>query len=98
VQERSADAEQETAVAALFDAGSSRVDEWTPTLAPQYGIALGVGSLAKRAMANGDDLAVRPTLKLCLAFDHIQFDRESAAALLEQFVLFLEEPESLVFL
>lgn len=91
------DSPQQNAAIALFDTGAGRADEWTPSLSPNYNIALGVGGLAKRPIAQGDDLSIRPTLRLCFAYSADSVSRAAVSELLDQVVNYLEEPEALVF-
>jgi pyruvate/2-oxoglutarate dehydrogenase complex dihydrolipoamide acyltransferase (E2) component len=76
--------ELEGATATLTNLGSYGVDSFTPILDPPQSVILGVGRIAPRPFAGEDGaLGVRPTVHLCLTFDHRVADGATAARLLD---------------
>jgi pyruvate dehydrogenase E2 component (dihydrolipoamide acetyltransferase) len=67
------------AAASFSNLGNSRVDEFSPILAPEQTTMLAIGRIAPRPFAVGNVLEVRPTAKLTLAVDHRVLDGERAS-------------------
>jgi pyruvate/2-oxoglutarate dehydrogenase complex dihydrolipoamide acyltransferase (E2) component len=79
--------ELEGATATLTNLGGYGVDSFTPILDPPQSVILGVGRIAPRPFAGEDGgLSVRPTVHLCLTFDHRVADGAVAAGLLDAVV------------
>ena len=76
----------------LSNLGDSPVDEFAAVIAPTQSSMLSVGRAAPRPFVVGDQLAVRATLKLCLAADHRVMDGGPAGQMLGRIVHFLEHP------
>jgi len=67
--------------------------EWfTPITNPPEVAVLGVGRLTRRAVAEGDGVAVAPVLPLSLTFDHRAVDGAPAAMFLDAVAARLEDP------
>jgi pyruvate dehydrogenase E2 component (dihydrolipoamide acetyltransferase) len=76
----------------LSNLGNRPVDEFAPVIAsPQSGM-LACGRAAPRPVVVQNQLAVRTTLRLCLAVDHRVMDGAPAAEMLGCIVDILEHP------
>ncbi len=79
----------------LSNLGTSPVDEFAAVIAPGQSTMLAVGRAAPRPFVVQGQLAVRATLRLCLAADHRVMDGAPAAALLGRIAGLLEHPAPL---
>ncbi|MGA2656373.1 MAG: 2-oxo acid dehydrogenase subunit E2 [Verrucomicrobiota bacterium] len=91
----SAEATQGGAIS-LSNLGNSRVDEFAPVIAPPQSSMLAAGRAALRPFVTEGKLAVRHTLRLCLAADHRVMDGGPAAEFLGRLVDLMEHPAVLV--
>ena len=80
----------------LSNLGASPVDEFAAVIAPTQSSMLSVGRAAPRPFVVGGQLAVRTTLKLCLAGDHRVMDGGPASRMLGRIALLLEHPAMLI--
>ena len=80
----------------LSNLGTSRVDAFTAVIPLGQSSILAVGRLAHRAVAVGDALACRPTMRLTLSVDHRVCDGLPAAHYLGRITELLEQPGPLV--
>jgi len=76
----------------LSNLGNSPVDEFAAVIAPGQSSMLAVGRAAPRPYVVNGELAVRTTLRLCLAADHRVMDGAPAAEMLGRIVELLEHP------
>ena len=79
----------------LSNLGHAGVDEFAAVIASPQSSMLAVGRAAPRPWAVAGGLAVRPTLKLCLAVDHRVMDGAPAAEFLGRIAAALEKPDGL---
>jgi len=80
----------------LSNLGNSPVDEFAAVIAPTQSSMLSVGRAAPRPFVVAGQLAIRTTLKLCLAADHRAMDGGPAGQMLGRIVHFLEHPATLL--
>jgi pyruvate dehydrogenase E2 component (dihydrolipoamide acetyltransferase) len=80
------------AVSSLSNLGDTRVDDFSPVLAPSQSSMLAVGRIALRPFVVDGQVCARPTVRLCLAVDHRVMDGEPAARFLGRIVECLERP------
>jgi len=80
----------------LSNLGASRIDAFTAVIPLGQSSILAVGRLAHRAVAVGDALACRQTMRLTLSVDHRIFDGVPASAYLGRITELLEQPAPLV--
>jgi pyruvate dehydrogenase E2 component (dihydrolipoamide acetyltransferase) len=74
----------------ITNLGMTAVDSFTPIInPPQVGI-LGVGRIAKKPVAVGDAVEIRPRITFSLTFDHRVVDGYNAAEFLRKIVEILE--------
>ena len=92
---RLADEAMQGAATSLSNLGNTRVDEFSAVIPLPHSSILAVGRAAPRPLVVGGELAVRPTLKLCLSVDHRVMDGAPAAEFLGHIVAALEQPEQL---
>lgn len=79
----------------ITNLGMTAVDSFTPIInPPQVGI-LGVGRIAKKPVAVGDAVEIRPRITFSLTFDHRVVDGFTAAEFLRKVVEILESSEKL---
>ncbi|TAK22117.1 MAG: 2-oxo acid dehydrogenase subunit E2 [Chloroflexota bacterium] len=76
----------------LTNLGTTGVDTFTPIINPPECAILGVGKIAPRPVARGDQVVVRPTMWLSLTFDHRIVDGHPAALFLRRVQEILEKP------
>jgi len=74
----------------ISNLGTSRVDEFQAVIAAPQSSMLAVGRIAERPFVVAGQLAVRPTLRLCLSVDHRVLDGGPAAEFLGRIVETLE--------
>jgi pyruvate dehydrogenase E2 component (dihydrolipoamide acetyltransferase) len=79
----------------LSNLGTTVVDEFAAVIAPSHSSMLAVGRAAARPFVVDGQLAVRVTLKLCLAVDHRVLDGGPAAGFLGRIVDRIERPAAL---
>jgi len=91
----SAEAAQGGAIS-LSNLGNSRVDEFAPVIAPRQSSMLAAGRAALRPFVVDGKLAVRHTLRLCLAADHRVMDGGPAGQFLGRLVDLMEHPAALL--
>jgi pyruvate dehydrogenase E2 component (dihydrolipoamide acetyltransferase) len=76
--------------------GALGLDDGYPVINYPEAAILGVGSVKERPVAIDGQLAVRPTAKLILSFDHRVCDGAEAAAFLKTLRALIEEPVNLL--
>ena len=77
----------------ITNLGTTGVDLFTPIINPPQVAILGVGMVQRRPVAVGDALAVRPSMYLCLVFDHRAVDGVPAANFLQEVQRLLTKPQ-----
>ena len=85
-------AETQGGAMSLSNLGNSPVDEFAPVIAPPQSSMLACGRAASPPFVVQNQLAVRTTLRLCLAVDHRIIDGAPAAEMLGCIVDSLEHP------
>ncbi|MEM2123554.1 MAG: dihydrolipoamide acetyltransferase family protein [Candidatus Bathyarchaeia archaeon] len=75
--------------------GMFGVDAFTPLINPPECAILGVGRVAERPIVDEGRVAVKPTMQLCLSFDHRIVDGTPAAKFLQRIKEILEGGTSL---
>jgi pyruvate dehydrogenase E2 component (dihydrolipoamide acetyltransferase) len=75
--------------------GMFGVDAFTPLINPPECAILGVGRVAERPIADEGRVVVKPTMQLCLSFDHRIVDGAPAARFLQRIKEILEGEASL---
>lgn len=80
----------------LTNLGMFEIDGFTPIINQPQAAVLGVGRIAPRAVAVGDEPAVRNTMTLSLSFDHRIVDGGPAARFLQRVKGLVERPFALV--
>lgn len=68
----------------------------TPIINPPEVAILGIGRIAERPAVRDGQVVVRPTLPLCLSFDHRVVDGEGAGRFMARLMRLLAEPERLL--
>jgi len=76
--------------------GAYDVESFAPIINPPQCAILGLGRIAYRPVATGEQVAVKPTTVLTLVFDHRIVDGVPAAAFLRDVKRNLEDPEQLL--
>lgn len=80
----------------ITNLGTFGIDFFTPIINPPESAILGVGKLEKKVkVIDEDKIAIRPTLNLCLVFDHRVVDGAPAARFLLKVKERLENPMQL---
>jgi pyruvate dehydrogenase complex dihydrolipoamide acetyltransferase long form len=77
----------------ITNLGTTGVDLFTPIINPPQVAILGVGMVQRRPVAVGDALAIRPSMYLCLVFDHRAVDGVPAANFLQEVQRLLTKPQ-----
>lgn len=77
----------------ITNLGTTGIDFFTPIINPPQVAILGVGTIQKRPVVVGDALAIRPSVYLCLVFDHRALDGVPAASFLQELKRLLEKPQ-----
>lgn len=85
------------AACALSNLGNSPVDELAAVIPPGQSSVLAVGRLADRPFVVAGNLAVRPTLRLCLSADHRVLDGRHAGAFLGRIAELLSQQALLIY-
>ena len=80
----------------ISNLGMFSVDAFTAIIVPPQAGILAVGAIADRVVAVNGMIGVRPTINLTLSSDHRVVDGARAAQFLNDVVLALAEPETLV--
>jgi pyruvate dehydrogenase E2 component (dihydrolipoamide acetyltransferase) len=73
--------------------GTTGIDLFTPIINPPQVAILGVGMMQRRPVVVGDALAIRPSMYLCLVFDHRALDGVAAANYLQEVQHLLSKPQ-----
>jgi pyruvate dehydrogenase E2 component (dihydrolipoamide acetyltransferase) len=76
--------------------GAQDVETFTPIINPPQCAILGLGRIAYKPFASGEQVSTRPATTLTLVFDHRIVDGVPAARFLIDVRKGLEEPESLL--
>lgn len=76
--------------------GAYDIESFAPVINPPQSAILGLGRIAYKPYAKGDEISARPTTLLTLVFDHRIVDGRPAAIFLQDVKRSLEEPESLL--
>lgn len=79
----------------ITNLGMSGANIFTPLINPPECGILGIGSIIDRPVAVNGKISVKPTISLCLSFDHRIVDGTPAAKFLETLKQTLENPTSL---
>jgi pyruvate dehydrogenase E2 component (dihydrolipoamide acetyltransferase) len=74
--------------------GTTGIDLFTPIINPPQVAILGVGMIQRRPVVVGDALAIRPSVYLCLVFDHRALDGVPAAYFLQELQQLLAKPQA----
>ena len=77
----------------ITNLGTTGIDLFTPIINPPQVAILGVGMVQRRPVVVGDALAIRPSVYLCLVFDHRAVDGVPAAYFLQELQRLLEKPQ-----
>jgi pyruvate dehydrogenase complex dihydrolipoamide acetyltransferase long form len=77
----------------ITNLGTTGVDLFTPIINPPQVAILGVGMVQRRPVVVGDALAIRPSVYLCLVFDHRAVDGVPAANFLQEVQRLLSKPQ-----
>ena len=77
----------------ITNLGTTGIELFTPIINPPQVAILGVGMVQRRPVVVGDALAVRPSVYLCLVFDHRAVDGVPAANFLQELQRLLEKPQ-----
>jgi pyruvate dehydrogenase E2 component (dihydrolipoamide acetyltransferase) len=77
----------------ITNLGTTGIELFTPIINPPQVAILGVGMVQRRPVVVGDALAVRPSVYLCLVFDHRAVDGVPAASFLQELQHLLEKPQ-----
>lgn len=77
----------------ITNLGTTGIDLFTPIINPPQVAILGVGMIQRRPVVVGDALAIRPSVYLCLVFDHRAVDGVPAAYFLQELKRLLEKPQ-----
>lgn len=80
----------------LTNLGMFDVDAFTPIINLPEAAILGVGRIAPKPVARGDQVVIRQMWNLCLAFDHRLSDGAPAARFLQYIKQLIEEPYLLI--
>ena len=80
----------------ITNLGTTGIDLFTPIINPPQVAILGVGMVQRRPVVVGDALAIRPSVYLCLVFDHRAVDGVPAANFLQELQRLLEKPQDFV--
>lgn len=77
----------------ITNLGTTGVELFTPIINPPQVAILGVGMVQRRPVVVGDALAIRPSVYLCLVFDHRAVDGVPAANFLQEVQRLLSKPQ-----
>lgn len=77
----------------ITNLGTTGIDLFTPIINPPQVAILGVGMVQRRPVVVGDALAIRPSVYLCLVFDHRALDGVPAANFLQEVQRLLSKPQ-----
>ncbi len=77
----------------ITNLGTTGIDLFTPLINPPQVAILGVGMVQRRPVVVADALAIRPSVYLCLVFDHRALDGVPAANFLQELQLLLAKPQ-----
>ncbi|MGQ4809975.1 Dihydrolipoyllysine-residue acetyltransferase component of pyruvate dehydrogenase complex [Candidatus Entotheonellaceae bacterium PAL068K] len=77
----------------ITNLGTTGIDLFTPLINPPQVAILGVGMVQRRPVVVGDALAIRPSVYLCLVFDHRALDGVPAAQFLQDLQGLLSKPQ-----
>jgi pyruvate dehydrogenase E2 component (dihydrolipoamide acetyltransferase) len=77
----------------MTNLGTTGIDLFTPIINPPQVAILGVGMVQRRPVVVGDALAIRPSVYLCLVFDHRAVDGVPAANFLQEVQRLLSKPQ-----
>jgi pyruvate dehydrogenase E2 component (dihydrolipoamide acetyltransferase) len=77
----------------ITNLGTTGIELFTPIINPPQVAILGVGMVQRRPVVVGDALAIRPSVYLCLVFDHRALDGVPAANFLRELQQLLTTPQ-----
>jgi pyruvate dehydrogenase E2 component (dihydrolipoamide acetyltransferase) len=77
----------------ITNLGTTGIELFTPIINPPQVAILGVGMVQRRPVVVGDALAIRPSVYLCLVFDHRAVDGVPAANFLQEVQRLLSKPQ-----
>jgi pyruvate dehydrogenase E2 component (dihydrolipoamide acetyltransferase) len=77
----------------ITNLGTTGIDWFTPIINPPQVAILGVGMMQKRPVVVGDALAIRPSVYLCLVFDHRALDGVPAANFAQELQHLFAKPQ-----
>jgi pyruvate dehydrogenase E2 component (dihydrolipoamide acetyltransferase) len=77
----------------ITNLGTTGIDLFTPIINPPQVAILGIGMVQRRPVVVGDALAMRPSVYLCLVFDHRAVDGVPAANFLQEVQRLLSKPQ-----
>lgn len=77
----------------ITNLGTTGIELFTPIINPPQIAILGVGMVQRRPVVVGDALAIRPSVYLCLVFDHRAVDGVPAANFLQELQRLFEKPQ-----
>jgi pyruvate dehydrogenase E2 component (dihydrolipoamide acetyltransferase) len=77
----------------ITNLGTTGIELFTPIINPPQVAILGVGMVQRRPVVIGDALAIRPSVYLCLVFDHRALDGVPAANFLRELQQLLTTPQ-----
>jgi len=76
----------------ITNLGALGIETFTPIINPPQCAILGVGKIERRPVVEGDRVAVRDQMSLCLTFDHRIVDGAPAARFLQHLIRAVENP------
>ena len=77
----------------ITNLGTAGIDLFTPIINPPQVAILGVGMIQRRPVVVGDALAIRPSVYLCLVFDHRALDGLPAANFAQELQRLFAKPQ-----
>ncbi len=77
----------------ITNMGTTGIDLFTPIINPPQVAILGIGMVQRRPVVVGDALAIRPSVYLCLVFDHRALDGVPAANFLQALQQLFSKPQ-----
>ncbi len=77
----------------ITNLGTTGIDLFTPIINPPQVAILGVGMIQRRPVVVGDALAIRPSVYLCLVFDHRALDGLPAANFAQELQRLFAKPQ-----
>jgi pyruvate dehydrogenase E2 component (dihydrolipoamide acetyltransferase) len=78
----------------ITNLGTTGMDLFTPIINPPQVAILGVGTMQRSPVVVVDALAIRPSVYLCLVFEHRALDGVPAARFLQELQQLLAQPQN----